>query len=301
MVAVSDQPSSTAWRLAQRLRDLHASERLTQKQLARVLGGSDALSVVTVSSREKHGSDRLPQLAAYARFLCTSRSFEGNGPRLLNPGELTDAAEPPSCAKPSDVSYSRYTRHADLDALFEVFGQGKASDPACVIRILLPARLTQRPARATWSSAAMRQVCWHRTFRCLPSRRFSGTDPVTYLFYIQLWRGDMRVQVVAGRQRDLGAGRRADPPWPVRCYPWGMATLLGGIIGAGIYGAALSFAGSHVRDIDKQDPERAFWNAEPFCILMNIPAQNTIVLPPNLWRANTRLFEWSAQTGARGG
>ena len=255
MVAVSDQPSSTAWRLAQRLRDLHASERLTQKQLARVLGGSDALSVVTVSSREKHGSDRLPQLAAYARFLCTSRSFEGNGPRLLNPGELTDAAEPPSCAKPSDVSYSRYTRHADLDALFEVFGQGKASDPACVIRILPPGA----PNPTSCSShlvliggASTRQVCSHRTSRCLPSRRFSGTDPVTYLFYIQLWRGDMRVQVVAGRQRDLGAGRRADPPWPARCYPWGMATLLGGIIGAGIYGAALSFVGSHVRDIDKQ-------------------------------------------------
>jgi hypothetical protein len=77
-----------------------------------------------------------------------------------------------------------------------------------------------------------------------------------------------------------------------------MATLLGGIIGAGIYGAALSSTGSHVRDTDEQDPERAFWNAESFCILMNIPAQNTIVLPPNLWRANTRLFEWSAHTGA---
>ena len=42
-----------------------------------------------------------------------------------------------------------------------------------------------------------------------------------------------------------------------------------------------------------------FGNADAFCILMNVPVQNDAALPPNLWRDNIRLYEWSAETGAR--
>ena len=64
MVAENDQPSIPARRLAERLRDLREREHLTQKQLARVLGGAETLSIATISLWEKPGSDRLPPAAA---------------------------------------------------------------------------------------------------------------------------------------------------------------------------------------------------------------------------------------------
>lgn len=89
MVADSDHASIPARRLAERLRDLREQEHLTQKQLARVLGGS----ITAVSLWEKPGSDRLPpppRLAAYARLFCTSRSFASGAPRLFRDDELTE-------------------------------------------------------------------------------------------------------------------------------------------------------------------------------------------------------------------
>ncbi len=93
MVAENDQPSIPARRLAERLRDLREQEHLTQRQLARLLGGSGPLSIATISLWEKPGSNRLPpahRLATYARLFCTSRSFDGDRPRLLSSGELSE-------------------------------------------------------------------------------------------------------------------------------------------------------------------------------------------------------------------
>ena len=93
MAADSEHPSIPARRLAERLRDLREQQHLTQKQLAKVLGGADALSIATVSLWEKAGSDRLPpplRLATYARLFCTSRSFASGAPRLLRDDELTE-------------------------------------------------------------------------------------------------------------------------------------------------------------------------------------------------------------------
>jgi transcriptional regulator with XRE-family HTH domain len=96
MVAESDHPSIPARRLAERLRDLRDREygQFTQKELARALGGSDQLSIATISQWENPGSGRLPplpRLAAYARLFCTSRSFASGPPRLLRDDELTEA------------------------------------------------------------------------------------------------------------------------------------------------------------------------------------------------------------------
>jgi transcriptional regulator with XRE-family HTH domain len=88
MVADSDQPSLPARRLAERLRELRDG-RLTQKQLAELLGGSGAM----ISLWENPASDRLPppqRLAGYARLFSTSRSFASGSPRLLADEELTE-------------------------------------------------------------------------------------------------------------------------------------------------------------------------------------------------------------------
>ena len=97
--------------------------------------------------------------------------------------------------------------------------------------------------------------------------------------------------------QDVGLIARG--PHPI--IPGGTVTLLSGITSRGVHGAALCFIDAQVRDTNERYLESAFGNVESFCILMNIPVQNDIALPPNLWRENTRLYEWSAETGARWG
>ena len=64
-MAENDQPSIPGRRLAERLRALREHEHLTQKQMAQLLGGSEPLSIATVSLWEKPGSDRLPPPARW--------------------------------------------------------------------------------------------------------------------------------------------------------------------------------------------------------------------------------------------
>jgi hypothetical protein len=84
--------------LAQRLRALREERwpkvKVTQPQLARALGGQRPLSVPLVSSWESRTNPTIPpipRLEAYATFFASTRSVEGQEPRLLNPADMTDA------------------------------------------------------------------------------------------------------------------------------------------------------------------------------------------------------------------
>jgi transcriptional regulator with XRE-family HTH domain len=359
MVAENDQPSIPARRLAERLRALREQHSLTQKQLARLLGGAEPLSIATVSLWEKPGSDRLPpsqRLAAYARLFCTSRSFDGERARLLGSGELTeqerereselydelislrelaarstsalatkeprsalwhfadpiavsivcsDAVEPPPYSEPSHLNYSAYARYADLDALITVYGQVKADNPARMVRILPTERLVRDFALnhlILIGGAASGAASLFAQDIPLPApEEIMGTDPVTHLFTCAVG-GEIRT-FTSSRDDDgnlvQDVGLIARIPHPI--IPGGTVTLLSGITSRGVHGAALCFIDSHVRDNNERYLESAFGNVESFCLLMNIPIQNDVALPPNLWRENTRLYEWSAETGARWG
>jgi transcriptional regulator with XRE-family HTH domain len=355
MVAENDQPSIPARRLAERLRDLREQERLTQKQLAGILGGSDA----TISLWEKPGSDRLPpppRLATYARLFCTSRSFVGDRPRLLNSDDLTeqereretelynelvalreraqstnvpaparsqrsaiwhfpdriavsivcsDAVEPPPYAQHSHLNYSRYARYADLDALFEVFGQVKADNPERMIRLLPTGRLAQDFALnhliLVGGAASDAASLFAQNIPLPTAQAIPGTDPVTHLFKCTVGEETQEFESTRDAEGTLvqDVGLIARRPHPI--IPGGTVTLLSGITSRGVHGAALCFIDSHLRDTNERYLESAFGNVESFCILMNIPVQNDVALPPNLWRENTSLYEWSAETGARWG
>jgi transcriptional regulator with XRE-family HTH domain len=359
MVADSDQPSIPARRLAERLRALREQEHLTQKQLARVLGGSDPLSIATVSLWEKPGCDRLPpaqRLAAYARLFCTNRSFDGDRARLLSSGELTeqererqtelydelvalrelaqstnvpaaakgqrsalwhfpdpiavsivcsDAAEPPPYAEPSHLNYTRYARYADLDALVTVYGQVKADNPARMVRILPPGRLAQDFALNhliyIGGAASDAASLFAQDIPLPAAEEVPGTDPVTHLLRCRVGEETRTFTSTRDDEGNLvqDVGLIARSPHPI--IPGATVTLLSGITSRGVHGAALCFVDSHVRDTNERYLEAAFGNVESFCILMNIPVQNNIALPPNLWREGARLYEWSAETGARWG
>jgi transcriptional regulator with XRE-family HTH domain len=360
MVAENDQPSIPARRLAERLRALREKEHLTQKQLARVLGGGEPISIATVSLWEKPGSDRLPpaqRLEAYARLFCTSRSFDGDRPRLLSSGELTEqereretelydelislrelaarstsalttakgprsalwhfadpiavsivcseAVDPPSYAQPSHLNYSAYARYADLDAMIAVYGQVKADNPARMVRILPTERLARDFALnhlILIGGAASNAASLFAEDIPLPApEEIPGTDPVTHLFRCSVGEETREFRSVWDDEGNLVQDVGLIARGLHSIIPGGTVTLLSGITSRGVHGAALCFVDPHVRETNERYLETAFGNAESFCILMNIPVQNDIALPPNLWRENTRLYEWSAETGARWG
>jgi transcriptional regulator with XRE-family HTH domain len=359
MVAENDQPSIPARRLAERLRALREKQHLTQKQLARALGGSEPLSIATVSLWEKPGSDRLPpaqRLEAYARLFCTSRSFDDGRLRLLSSGELTeqerereselydelialreraqstsalatakgprsalwhfpdpiavsivcsDAVDPPPYAESSHLNYTRYARYADLDAMVAVYGQVKADNPARMVRILPTGRLSQDFALnhliIVGGAASNAASLFAQDIPLPTAEEIPGTDPLTHLFKCTIGAEEREFRSSRDDEGTLvqDVGLIARGPHPI--IPGGTVTLLSGITSRGVHGAALCFIDAHVRDTNERYLESAFGNVESFCLLMNVPVQNNVALPPNLWRENTRLYEWSAETGARWG
>jgi len=355
MVADSDHRSIPARRLAERLRDLREQRHLTQKQLARVLGGADALSSATVSLWEKPGSNRLPpppRLAAYARLFCTSRSFASGTPRFLRDDELTeqeqereaelyaellelreraqstgaaapsrdlpspeqhsliwhfpdgravsivcsDAPDPPPYADPSHLNYTRYARHADLDALIEVFGQVRADNPASRIRILPPEELAQDFALNHLVFIGGHAAATAYFAQDIPLPVAVPTEG-THLFTCSVGE-ETRKFASLGHEENLmqDVGLIARGPHPT--VPQRTVTVLSGITSRGVHGAALCFTDPHVREANEQYIADTFGNADAFCILMNVAVQNNAALPPNL-RRDIRLYEWSAETGAR--
>jgi hypothetical protein len=95
--------------------------------------------------------------------------------------------------------------------------------------------------------------------------------------------------------RDVGFIARA----PHNIVPGRTVTVLGGITSRGVHGAALAFTDPHIRDANLQYLADAFPDADSFCILMRVPVRNQAALPPNLLGEDVRLYEWSAETGAR--
>ena len=84
-----DLQASAPSRLGQRLRSLRveAPKPLTQRKLAKVMGGS-----ASMVSMEENG-ERLPspaRLTSYALLFCTDRSFDDGEPKLLTESELTE-------------------------------------------------------------------------------------------------------------------------------------------------------------------------------------------------------------------
>jgi hypothetical protein len=96
---------------------------------------------------------------------------------------------------------------------------------------------------------------------------------------------------------DVGFIARA----PHNIVPGRTVTVLGGITSRGVHGAALAFSDPHIRDTNLRYLTDTFPGTETFCILMRVPVRNDAALPPNLSNDDVRLYEWSADTGARWG
>jgi len=212
------------------------------------------------------------------------------------------APEPPSYASPAHLNYSRYARHADLDALIEVFGQLRLDSAASMLRILLPEELVGDFALnhlvIIGGAAVYKTAPYFAQDIPLPEAE-AIPDTDTYLFRCTV--GDETRELTSTRD-DEGAlaqdvGLIARGPHPVVTER--TVTVISGITSRGVHGAALCFIDRRVRDANEQYLKDTFGNSAAFCIAMNIPVRNNVALPPNLLREDVRLYEWSDGTGAR--
>jgi transcriptional regulator with XRE-family HTH domain len=211
----------------------------------------------------------------------------------------SDAPNPPPYADPGHLNYSRYSRHADLDALIEVFGQIRADNPHSFIRII-PAELLELDFALNHiviiGGAASRNTArWFAQDIPLPFARPVGETHIFECTVGEETREFASQHYDGALVQDVGLIARGPHP----NIPGRTVTVLGGITSRGVHGAALCFTDPHVRDTNEQYLEEAFGNAEAFCILVNIPVRNNSALPPNLWREKIRLYEWSATMGER--
>jgi len=214
----------------------------------------------------------------------------------------SDAPAWPLNANPRYLNYSQYARYADLDPLIEVFGQLRSDNPASMIRILSSDELVRDFALnhlVFIGGAAVRNVVAPGFAPDLPlpvAEEIPDTD--THLFRCTV--GDEARELRSTRDyqgalvQDVGVIARG--PHPV--VPERTVTLISGITSRGVHGAALCFIDSRVRDTNEQYLKEAFGNTDAFCIAMNVPVRNNVALPPNLWREDVRLYEWSEGTGA---
>lgn len=219
---------------------------------------------------------------------------------------VVDALAPqaPEYADPAHLNYSQYARFADLDALIEVFAQVKADNPASIIRILAPGDLTQDFALnhlvivggAAWREVS-KETPWFakQIDTALPVARETGDTYIFECAVAEEKRSFESLYVDGTLIQDVGLIARVRHP----IMPGKTVTVLSGITSRGVHGAALCFTDWHVKNDNERYLQEALGDAEEFCIVMNIPVTNNTALPANLWRENIRLYEWSAETGAR--
>jgi transcriptional regulator with XRE-family HTH domain len=214
----------------------------------------------------------------------------------------SEAPAPPSYADPSHLNYSRYAKLADLDALIEVFGQLRSENPTSMIRILPPEELLQDFALnhlVIIGGAAVYNVAPYFAQDISLPEAAEIPDTDTHLFRCVI--GDEMREFTSSRDgqgallKDIGVIARG--PHPV--VPERTVTVLSGITSRGVHGAALCFIDARVREANERYLKAAFENTDTFCIAMNIPVRNNVALPPNLWREDVRLYQWSDGTGAR--
>lgn len=209
-------------------------------------------------------------------------------------------AERPAYADQGHLNYSRYARHADLDALIEIYGQVKADNPGTWIRILSPNALAHDFALnhiiIIGGAAVVDAAPWFAQGVPLPTVHESG-DTHTFTYEVE---GELR-EFTSIRDddgnltHDVGFIARA----PHNIIPGRTVTVLGGITSRGVHGAVLAFSDPHIRNANLRYLTEAFPRTDTFCILMRVPVREEAALPPNLSNDDVRLYEWSAETGAR--
>ncbi|MGC4943799.1 hypothetical protein [Kribbella sp. DT2] len=234
------------------------------------------------------------------------------------------AANRLSLAKEENPNYTRTYRYADLDALLEMWGQLRASNPELQVTRRLAAEVV--PAEMKGHLVVLGGIGWNkvadrlqRHLRDLPIQQvevpdlkngeiFRSSEPGAREFrpvWRELENADVEAvgtqQIVADQTQDAWRGGKPrvlveDVAFLARLRnpysPHGSLTICSGVYSRGVLGAVLALTDGEVRERNAAYIANRFPDGS-FALLLRVPVVNGEVGAPDLDIAETRLYEWS--------
>lgn len=217
-------------------------------------------------------------------------------------------AERPPMANEKNPNYTRMFRYADLDALIELWGHIRASNPTATVVHRLPSEVVADDLSG--HVVALGGVGWNgvmkRMLKALPEM------PVSQVEHEDLKTGDIfRTSGEGGRDYwpvwdDAGASGRElleDVALLARVRnPYNHSqtlTICNGIHSRGVVGAVRTLTDIAVRERNEAFLASRFPGGE-FALLLRVPVVNGEALSPDLEIDSNRLYEWSPGNEATG-
>ena len=203
---------------------------------------------------------------------------------------------------PLDPDFIELYRYSDLDALLELFGHLRATNPTSSVSFWTADRLSADDY--TGHLVSLGGVDWNQATSSvldrlpLPVRQVSEWDKEGAA-YFEVTEADGR-NVVHRPQLEESGGRtilredvalfaRAVSPFNRKRY----VTICNGMYGRGTYGAVRALTDERFRDRNAEYLRAAFGDSDAFCILSRVTVENGMALTPDWTVPETRLFEWS--------
>jgi hypothetical protein len=203
---------------------------------------------------------------------------------------------------PLDPDFIESYRYSDLDALIELFGHLRASNPASRVEFRAADQLLSDDY--TGHLVSLGGVDWNVATSSvlgrlqLPVLQVNDWDKKGGA-YFEVTEDDGRK--VAHRPRlgesddkkilreDVALFARAVNPFNRKRT----VTICNGMYGRGCYGVVRALTDERFRDRNMEYIQARFANSETFCILTRVTVENTVTLTPDWTLPETRLFEWS--------
>ena len=201
-----------------------------------------------------------------------------------------------------DPDFTESYRYSDTDALLELFGHLRASNPASRVEYRAAGSLSEDDY--TGHLVALGGVDWNQATSSLLERlhlpvkqinewdkeggayfKVTGEDGQTVAHRPQLdkW-GERKIL-----REDVALFARAESPFNRERF----VTICNGMYGRGTYGAVRALTDERFRDRNMEYIQARFATSEAFCLLTRVTVANGVTLTPDWTLPETVLFEWS--------
>jgi hypothetical protein len=205
-------------------------------------------------------------------------------------------------ADPLDPDFIGSYRYSDLDALVELFGHLRASNPASRVEFRSADQLSSDDY--TGHLVLLGGVDWNVATSSvlerlqLPVLQVNDWDKEGGA-YFEVTEDDGRKVVHRPRLEESGDRKilREDVAFFARAVnPFNrkrFVTICNGMYGRGCYGVVRALTDERFRDRNMEYIQARFASSEAFCILTRVTVENAVTLTPDWTLPETRLFEWS--------
>jgi hypothetical protein len=207
-------------------------------------------------------------------------------------------------ADPLNPDFIELYRYSDLDALLDLFGHLRATNPTS--RVVYRAADQLSPDDYTGHLVSLGGVDWNMATSSvlerlrLPVKQVSrlGEDEPSVAYFEALGENGEpvihrpRLDEMDGRlilREDVALFARAVNPFNRKRY----VTICNGMYGSGTLGVVRALTDERFRDRNDQYLREAFGDSDSFCILSRVTVENGVTLTPDWTAPDTVLFEWS--------